>query len=93
MSCLLEDASKLNDTSSLAYLSVQHYSLEQATTGMCTASHPFSYLNGKYCCKHGLEKKHGPSGELCDGGAIGFTSLCCKDDAYSGCPDGKICKD
>jgi len=58
---------------------------------MCTATHPFAYLNGKYCCHHNKEKVYKPAGKTCDGGAISIGSTCCKDNAYAACAGGKKC--
>ena len=54
----------------------------------CPATHPYAYLDGKYCCQYGIENIAAADGETCDGGQISLSSSCCKDDAFTKCPSG-----
>ena len=71
-------------------LTNQNYS-NFAELAICPKSHPFAYSEGKYCCKHGIEKNYAPHGDKCDGGTISIHSTCCKDDEYVDCLSG-LCK-
>ena len=56
----------------------------------CPSSHPYTYLNGDYCCSQSSEENRPDIGDipLCDGGPLKFDSRCCKGDDYLPCPDG-----
>lgn len=56
----------------------------------CPESNPYAYDNGHHCCKYPHEKVNWFQGGACNGGEISITSKCCKDDAYTVCPNG-IC--
>ena len=51
---------------------------------VCPLSHPFVYSNGNYCCSSGQEKD-GTLVPSCDGGPIGFHSVCCLGDNFVPC--------
>ena len=48
----------------------------------CPKTHPFAYLEGKYCCQTGLDL---------NGNVIKYSSENCKDHAYKQCP-GALCE-
>ena len=56
----------------------------------CPDEHPYAYFNGSYCCKEGDEDINENLGELCDGGKISLSSVCCKNNVT--CPVGRKCK-
>ena len=67
----------------------------------CPTEHPFSYLNGGYCCKTREERpiKLGitPQNEIddgtCDGLDFNRQSVCCRDEANTPCPHASGCFD
>ena len=70
--------------------------------GYCPSSHPYAYLNGKYCCAQPNEKPNVENqGAKCDGSKLQLDSSCCSYDEYIKCPfrtcstkkGGKIDKD
>ena len=70
--------------------------------GSCPESHPWAYLNGKYCCALWYEKPHVENhGAKCNGSKLRLDSSCCIYDDYIKCPfrtcstkkGGKIYKD
>ena len=72
----------------VAYLYLTCYLFIIFPVNLCPASHPNPYLGGEWCCKTDQEKSGAsvPIPETCDGGKIGYNSVCCDNDDYSGCP-------
>ena len=59
----------------------------------CPESHSYAYLSGKYCCESQLENDNSAvEGEVCDGGQISLSSVCCRGHKYLRCPGGKDCR-
>ena len=56
--------------------------------GRCPKSHPYTYLNGRYCCQSNKEKVYRPDGSRCDGSKIQKDSSCCEGDRYTRCRYG-----
>ena len=56
---------------------------------LCPSTHPHPYLDGQYCCKTDQEKTGESHAipETCDGGKLGYSSVCCNNDEYAICPN------
>lgn len=52
----------------------------------CPDHHPYTFLNGAYCCATGFENFASGHGAACDAGPISVTSTCCFSNAYISCP-------
>lgn len=70
---------------------------ESETPIECPATNPYSFKQGRACCKNKKEDvgdcNSRPCDSTCDGGDLSIASNCCENGASLPCPDGKLCID
>ena len=74
--------------------------LEPQTPVECPATNPYSFKQGRACCKTKREdvgnlcsSRRANCDSSCDGSVLSIFSNCCENGAFLPCPDGKLCID